>query len=152
MLTLKMDIGQKICKNCITKIKKDLKIISTSEDSTGTEVSDNFSEAIDVNEIAKLCQISPFKSVSGRDKKTYYKRKIININKSVKRTLNFNDLEDDDSDEDKETCTSCDELIINLKAKIIGKSSSEVLKRLLTIVPKKWSLKRIKEEFGNLGI
>lgn len=155
---LKIPLGKKVCSRCQQKASEYVTERSNKSQMDVEHFTDEFSPqyqlgASCLNEIIPKLGLSPVKYVKGKGKGAYLKRKLGQVNVSVKKkletTLNASFNEPSTSSAKQNLCQKCEDLnllVDNLKEKFHKCSRAEKIK-ILTLVPHSWSIDRTVTEF-----
>lgn len=154
--------GQKLCSTCRNFCEEKIKIkVSENEtdDELMTELDSLESRNVSLSQTNTALDdlgLTPIKlhTLSSRSKGSYYKRKVDNVTKAVKRkilkALDYDVPSSDDEEEDTSMVKKAqdfDVMISLLKEKILSVGRSQKI-QILTLAPESWSKEKVMKEFN----
>lgn len=154
--------GQKLCSTCRNFCEEKIKIkVSENEtdDELMTELDSLESRNVSLSQTNTALDdlgLTPIKlhTLSSRSKGSYYKRKVDNVTKAVKRkiskALDYDVPSSDDEEEDTSMVKKAqdfDVMICLLKEKILSVGRSQKI-QILTLAPESWSKEKVMKEFN----
>ena len=142
--------GQKLCQKCERKCEEKLQ---PSSEASAEEFEDAGLTRDTLNESVQFMGVSPLKPVSQRDKPTYGKRKVKDIETAAKShvatalEIPRDILISTALEEACEGCKDLNKLLDLLKEKCKDATQQEKIK-ILTLTPESWTIQNVVNEFG----